>query len=215
MPDSPHTYAGVNAPARLLAADRTPPNRTQKADSAGAAGPHSAAQHNAKCGASGSNPVAIRTPDSVAIPGARTHLRAWLTAFSLSLVLWLLALAAFVHIAEAKCRTKACWKRVHIARAERWLWRHYRAHPMPFCTWAHESGMPRRGYGPYARARYRVKNSSSTAAGKYQALDGTWQAFGGPDYPGSHDAAQAPPLLQERIARRILAGQGINAWSGC
>jgi muramidase (phage lysozyme) len=75
---------------------------------------------------------------------------------------------------------------------------------MPYCTWGPESG-----------GNYRARNPQSTAGGKYQILDTTWHAFGGPDYSGDHDAAQAPPLEQEKIARRVLAGQGIHAWVGC
>jgi muramidase (phage lysozyme) len=75
---------------------------------------------------------------------------------------------------------------------------------LPFCTWGPESG-----------GSYTARNPVSTAAGKYQILDTTWHGFGGPDYPGSHDAAQAPPWLQEKIARRVLAGQGLNAWVNC
>lgn len=75
---------------------------------------------------------------------------------------------------------------------------------MPACTWVGESG-----------GSYTARNPSSTAGGKYQALDSTWHTFGGYDYPGTHDAAQAPPVEQELIGRRILRGQGIGAWVLC
>lgn len=81
---------------------------------------------------------------------------------------------------------------------------HYRRFPMPRCTWVGESG-----------GDYRARNPASTAGGKYQMLDSTFHAFGGPDYPGSHDAAQARPVVQERIARRVLRGQGLGAWVLC
>lgn len=122
--------------------------------------------------------------------------------------------AMLVHAApaESKCyHHKACWKRVREARATAWLWRHYKANPMPVCTWLPESGPG----SPWRRSRYRVKNWSSTAAGKYQLLDITAHSAGIPDYPGTHDAAKASPLMQEKAARRVLATQGRGAWVGC
>lgn len=116
-------------------------------------------------------------------------------------------------IADGKngCNTKACEKRVQKKRDRAEMARYKRA-PMPRCTWYGESGA---GLGEWAPARYRARNPSSTAGGKFQILDTTWRAFGGPDYSGSHDAAQARPVLQERIARRVLKGQGLGAWVLC
>lgn len=122
------------------------------------------------------------------------------------------------------CRTKACDRRVgariRARRARAWLWRHYKRNPMPYCTWGPESSWdPATGESfhgrPWARGRYRVKNPSSTAAGKFQILDQTFHAYGGANYPGTHDAAKADPLFQEKVARRILRGQGIHAWVKC
>lgn len=213
MPRNPHTYAGVNSPARLLGSDCTPPNPAQTQGTAGASAPHNSAQHNAKCGASGSNRVARPQASGSQKPGIWPNWHGGL----LAAVVLSLAIGAllFTAVAHGKCRTKACWKRVHVARAERWLWRQYKAHPMPGCTWAGESSSPGDYSRPYSQRRYRARNSQSTAGGKFQILDQTWHAFGGPDYPGTHDAAQAPALLQERIARRVLKGQGIHAWVGC
>lgn len=109
------------------------------------------------------------------------------------------------------CHTRACRVRVQLKR-ERAEMRRYKRHPMPRCTWWGESGA---GLGEWAPARYRARNPVSTAGGKYQILDSTWRAFGGPDYPGSHDASRARPVLQERIARRVLRGQGLGAWVLC
>lgn len=78
---------------------------------------------------------------------------------------------------------------------------------MPWCTWGPESG-----------GNYRAMNPTSTAGGKYQMLDQTFHAFGGPDIGGrwvTHDAARVRPLLQERVARRVLRGQGLGAWVRC
>lgn len=98
------------------------------------------------------------------------------------------------------------WRRAHAAdfRAKR-LWAYYRAHPMPWCTWGPESG-----------GDYTARNPTSTAGGKYQMLDSTFHSVGGPDYPNlTHDAAYAPPLVQETMARRVLAAQGLQAWVNC
>lgn len=75
---------------------------------------------------------------------------------------------------------------------------------MPRCTWWGESG-----------GSYRARNPHSTAGGKYQLLDSTFHGLGGPDYPGTHDAAHAPPLIQERIARRLLRSRGTRPWVLC
>lgn len=81
----------------------------------------------------------------------------------------------------------------------------YRAHPMPACTWFGESG---RQHGEWAPARYRARNPRSSARGKFQILaDSTWRAFGGGD--------DWSPVVQERIARRVLNGQGLGAWVLC
>jgi hypothetical protein len=126
-----------------------------------------------------------------------------------------IAFGVIDHDAEARCRTHKCWHRVSVKRHVRAAWRYYRAHPMPYCTWALESGT----FGsPWRRSRYSAKNRSSTAGGKFQILDRMWFSYGGHFHgtdSGHHVAAYAPALEQEKIARRILAGQGIHAWVGC
>lgn len=117
--------------------------------------------------------------------------------------------------AFAKCHTHRCWHRVSVARHENYAWRQYHRNPMPRCTWVNESGVEHRGFGEWSRARYRARNRSSTAGGKFQILDRTWYAYGGSYYADSHPAAVAPPLEQEKIARRILGQQGLGAWMGC
>lgn len=60
---------------------------------------------------------------------------------------------------------------------------------------------------------YTATNPSSTAAGKYQIIDSTWHGLGGPDYPGTHDAAKAPPALQDQLAAKLWAGgAGAGNW---
>lgn len=145
--------------------------------------------------------------------GGAFRLRVWLLCLGVCVCFWLLIVLGTIRVAEARCRTHKCWHRVSVRRHEDWAWRHYRAHPMPYCTWAYESGT----WGsPWRPSRYRAKNPSSTAGGKFQILDRTWYAFGG-SYQGrvSHPAAYASALEQERIARRVLAGQGLGAWVGC
>lgn len=123
------------------------------------------------------------------------------------------AVFAFVLVtdADAKCQTKRCELRVRVKLGRVEL-RYYKRHPMPRCTWWGESGA---GLPEWSLRRYRARNPVSTAGGKYQILDSTWRAFGGPDYPGSHDASRGRPVLQERIARRVLRGQGLGAWVLC
>jgi muramidase (phage lysozyme) len=75
---------------------------------------------------------------------------------------------------------------------------------MPWCTWGPESG-----------GSYTARNPSSTAGGKFQIIDSTWYANGGGRYNDSHPAAAAPPLEQERVARNVLASQGLGAWVNC
>lgn len=76
---------------------------------------------------------------------------------------------------------------------------------MPWCTWGPESG-----------GSYTARNRTSTAGGRYQILDRTWFAYGGPvTWDRRWPAAAARPLIQERIARRVLRGQGLGAWVVC
>lgn len=107
--------------------------------------------------------------------------------------------------AAAKCNTRACLKRVE--------WKRYKAHPMPHCTWGKESGLRARDNPEFSGPRYHAKNPKSTASGKFQILTTTWKAFGGSVY--AKTAAKATPLEQERVARRVLKGQGIHAWVNC
>lgn len=122
-----------------------------------------------------------------------------------------------VHQTFNFCNTWKCVKRVTRIREKRQLrlesreMSGYRAHPMPWCTWGPESG----SYRPqWSMARYRQPNvSGGDGGGKFQILDRTWGAYGGRAY-AAH-AYWARPVHQERIARRVLAGQGLGAWSNC
>lgn len=60
--------------------------------------------------------------------------------------------------------------------------------------------------------RYDAQNPRSSASGKYQVLDGTWDGYGG--YARAKDA---PPEVQERWAREAYAKAGSRPWraSGC
>lgn len=113
-------------------------------------------------------------------------------------------MALSLHMA-ASSHAKGCNSRRCIERVEM---RHYKAHPMPWCTWGPESG---RGRGEWSMARYRQPNvSGGTGGGKFQILVSTWNAFGGRGQPH-----HARPVVQERIARRVLRGQGLAAWVNC
>jgi hypothetical protein len=115
----------------------------------------------------------------------------------------LIALALVAAPAKAKCNTTSCLKRVE--------WKRYKANPMPWCTWGPESG---KGRPQYSTLRYRQPNvSGGTGGGKFQILDSTWAYFGGLKY--AKHAHDAYALQQERVARRILSGQGLSAWVNC
>lgn len=134
----------------------------------------------------------------------------------LSAIIWA-SLYLFAVKAAAGCHhSHKCWHRVSVKRHINWAWRHYRAHPMPRCTWVPESGAVRAHYSEFSRRRYRARNPGSTAGGKFQIIDRTWYGYGG-SYTGDedHPAAAASPLEQEKIARRVLAGQGVHAWVNC
>lgn len=111
----------------------------------------------------------------------------------------------FTPMAEAHrgCHTKRCFLRVEMKQ--------YKRHPMPWCTWGPESGRYR---GEWSLARYRQPNvSGGTGGGKFQIINSTWFSYGGGRYASR--AHYAAPVYQERVARRILRGQGLGAWANC
>lgn len=109
------------------------------------------------------------------------------------------------------CQSYRCVKRVRAKRDARLMAR-YKRNPMPRCTWHGESGAH---LGEWAAARYRAKNPTSTAGGKFQIIDSTWYANGGRRYNVRHPAAAAPKVEQEKVARRVLRSQGLAAWVLC
>ena len=56
--------------------------------------------------------------------------------------------------------------------------------------------------------RYDAENSTSTASGRYQALKGTWDGYG-----GYAEAKDAPPEVQEKWAREAFAKAGTRPWN--
>lgn len=54
---------------------------------------------------------------------------------------------------------------------------------------------------------YSARNPSSTAGGKYQILQSTWDLYGGHGAP-----EDAPKAEQDRIAAEIWADSGGSAW---
>lgn len=136
MPANPHTYASVDPPARFTEAECTPPNSgTRSAITLPHTGDevaHSSAPYDAIQGAE------RRTRDARPAP-RETHGPRWILAtVALTIAFWLALLTPlFLADAFAKCRTKACWKRVHDTRAQRWLERHtvgrYSVHSTAYC----------------------------------------------------------------------------------
>ena len=56
--------------------------------------------------------------------------------------------------------------------------------------------------------RYDAENATSTASGRYQALKGTWDGYG-----GYAEAKDAPPEVQEAWAREAYAKAGTRPWN--
>lgn len=104
--------------------------------------------------------------------------------------------------AAGRCRTDACWKRVHHARAARWchrhascVWRHrWRALPAWERAWARcVASLETRGV-PWA-----LKAAVDTGNGYYGAtqwLAATWHAAGGSGLPTQH-------TLSEQLVRTV------------
>lgn len=91
---------------------------------------------------------------------------------------------------------------------------------MPTCTWGPESSSdPATGKSfvgkPWVIGRYRVRNPSSTAGGKFQILDTTWVGNGGTPYRDTHPAAVASKMEQEKIGRVVLRRGGLSQWVNC
>lgn len=55
--------------------------------------------------------------------------------------------------------------------------------------------------------RYDAENARSTASGKYQVLDATWNGYG-----GYERASDAPPEVQEAFAAELYARAGTAPW---
>lgn len=115
------------------------------------------------------------------------------------------------------CNTWGCVHRVVKKRAERVLraeareMAQYKKSPLPWCTWGPESGV---GNGEWSMTRYTMPNQAGgDGGGKFQIMLGTWKAHGGHAY--SQNPIYAKPVYQERIARRVLAVQGLSAWVNC
>lgn len=110
------------------------------------------------------------------------------------------------HSARSKRIVRFHLRRYKAAHAIRVRWAYFKSHPMPYCTWGHESGEGVPEWPP--SARYTTPNSQGSGAyGKYQIMPSIWVANGG--------GASWAPLEQERVARNLYAARGTQPWSGC
>ncbi|MDP4000586.1 MAG: transglycosylase family protein [bacterium] len=57
---------------------------------------------------------------------------------------------------------------------------------------------------------YRAQNSSSSASGAYQVIDGTWGGYG-----GYQRAGDAPKNVQDKFAQSLYAKHGSSPWIVC
>lgn len=58
---------------------------------------------------------------------------------------------------------------------------------------------------------HKAENSSSTASGKWQFIDGTWAAYGGTQFaPRASGATEAE---QDKVAARAYAAEGTSPWN--
>jgi hypothetical protein len=105
--------------------------------------------------------------------------------------------------------TRMYWtmRRAYKHRVANWKFHRYIDRITPYGEWAIpgsivmcESG------GNYRKWNY----GGSGASGAYQAMHGTWIAYGGGRW--ASDAAYAPPYAQHIVAGRIWRGQGRGAW---
>lgn len=95
-------------------------------------------------------------------------------------------------------------------RREAWAFHRLVDRATPYGEWAVPPHIVARESG----GSYTARNPTSTAGGAYQQLDTTFHSVGGTDYPGRHDAAQAPAWEQHLTAARLWdGGRGASHWA--
>jgi hypothetical protein len=103
-------------------------------------------------------------------------------------------------------RMRGFWDR----RSDRWAFHRHIDIITPYGEWAVPPHIVARESG----GSYTARNPTSTAGGAYQQLDSTFHSVGGTDYPGTHDASQAPPWEQHVTAARLWnGGAGASHWA--
>jgi hypothetical protein len=72
------------------------------------------------------------------------------------------------------------------------------------------------GSGPYSPGSYTAQNPRSSASGRYQFIDSTWQSL---DAAGDYErAVHAPPAVQDAAALELYRRSGTAPWNeskGC
>lgn len=143
-------------------------------------------------------------------------LRQWLAACAVATGLFL-PLAVLVAAAHAGCQTRACWKRVHAARAEQWLKRHrpavywYRREPASWRAWSRATAWCE------SNRRWHI----ATGNGFYGGLQFTAQTWFAAQslIPRAARTSRLPHLeraeLQSLVAIRYARRYGTGAWPSC
>lgn len=135
--------------------------------------------------------------------------RAWVSTLVAITIFWALA---FTTLAHAKCQTKACWKRVHQARALNWCKHHYpckyrllwRQLPAWVRSWVLNTEGCESGHNP------RAIGGGGKYRGSMQFDFDTWRAAGG--YGDPINAS----IYEQRVRAALYMLRGHRgAWPVC
>lgn len=123
-----------------------------------------------------------------------------------------------MHCQRAPRKSKPVLDR-HLVKYKRHhrLWRYYGAHPMPYCTWANESGALTAASPEWPPSpRYSViGEAGGGAGGKYQVIPSTLVRRRRHRAPLPAGGERAAALAGESRTQRVGPPQGLGAWVNC